>query len=120
MTDTGSDPGDEPDPRFLLANERTFLAWIRTSLAVIAGGLALAAFLPPFDVPGGGQVLGIPLVVLGGAVAMISFRRWGHNDTALRTGQPLLHDHLPAVLAGGVALAALVSLVLLVLGGRPS
>jgi putative membrane protein len=120
MSETGSDPGDEPDPRFLLANERTFLAWIRTSLAVIAGGLALAAFLPPFDVPGGGHVLGIPLVVLGGVLALISFRRWGDNDRALRAGEPLVHDRLPAVLAGGVALAAIVSLVLLALGGRPS
>lgn len=36
--------GEEPDARFSLANERTFLAWIRTSLALIAGGVALEAF----------------------------------------------------------------------------
>ena len=35
--------GTEPDPRFTLANERTFLAWIRTALALIAGGVALEA-----------------------------------------------------------------------------
>ena len=36
--------GTEPDPRFTLANERTFLAWIRTSLAFLAGGIAIEAF----------------------------------------------------------------------------
>ena len=111
---------NEPDPRFLLANERTFLAWIRTSLALIAGGLALAAFLPPFDVPGGGQVIGLPLTIFGGVIAWASYRRWGHNERALRAGQPLLHDRLPAILAIGVALAALLSLLILALGGRPS
>jgi putative membrane protein len=109
----------EPDPRFLLANERTFLAWIRTALALIAGGLALAAFLPPFDVPGGGQVIGLPLVVFGGVIALVSYRRLGLNERALRTGQPLLHDRLPAVLAVGVALSAILSLLILGLGGRP-
>jgi putative membrane protein len=115
--DADSDP--EPDPRFLLANERTFLAWIRTALALIAGGLALAAFLPPFDVPGGGQALGLPLVVFGGVIALTSYRRLGHNEQALRAGQPLLHDRLPAVLAAGVVLAAVLSLLILALGGRP-
>lgn len=37
------DVGSEPDPRFTLANERTFLAWIRTVLAVITGGVAVDA-----------------------------------------------------------------------------
>ncbi|MGH9116662.1 MAG: YidH family protein [Acidimicrobiales bacterium] len=125
MTGTGAEqppPADvdrEPDPRFTLANERTFLAWIRTSLALIGGGLAVAAFLPEFDVPGGGQVLGLPLVAFGGLVAMVSYRRWGHNVRALRAGQPLLHDRLPAVLAAGVVVAALLSVLLLVVVGRP-
>ena len=109
----------EPDARFTLANERTFLAWIRTSLALIAAGLAIGAFLPEFDVPGGGRLLGLPLVVFGGVVALISYRRWGYNQQALRTGQPLLHDRLPAVLAAGVAVAAVLALLLLVLVGRP-
>jgi putative membrane protein len=114
-----AEPDPEPDPRFLLANERTFLAWIRTALALIAGGLALAAFLPPFDVPGGGQVLGLPLVVFGGLIALLSYRRLDHNERALRAGQPLLHDRLPVLLAAGVALSAVLSLLILGLGGRP-
>ena len=41
--------GEEPDPRFSMANERTFLAWIRTSLAFIAGGVALETFDLPLN-----------------------------------------------------------------------
>ena len=33
--------GREPDPRFTLANERTFLAWIRTALGLLAGGIGV-------------------------------------------------------------------------------
>ena len=35
--------GTEPDPRFTFANERTFLAWIRTALGFLAAGVAIAA-----------------------------------------------------------------------------
>lgn len=54
----------EPDYRFTLANERTFLAWIRTALALLAGGVAVIKLVPSFSVAGGGHLLGIPLVVL--------------------------------------------------------
>ena len=40
-------PGREPDPRFSLANERTFLAWIRTALTLLGGGVAIEAFAGP-------------------------------------------------------------------------
>ena len=33
-----ADDGEEPDYRFTLANERTFLAWVRTALGLLAGG----------------------------------------------------------------------------------
>jgi len=33
--------GEEPDPRFTLADERAFLAWMRTSLALLAAGRAI-------------------------------------------------------------------------------
>ena len=37
------DHGEDPDPRFSFANERTFLAWIRTGLGFLAAGVAVAA-----------------------------------------------------------------------------
>jgi putative membrane protein len=115
-----SAPVDEPDVRFTLANERTFLAWVRTSLALIAAGLAISQLLPPFDVPGGGHWLGIPLVAFGGLVAVVSHRRWVRNDQAIRRGEPLVRDRFPWALSLGVAAAALCALVLLVVGGRVS
>jgi inner membrane protein YidH len=69
----GPDPetvGQDVDPRFSLANERTFLAWIRTALALISIGLAVTQLLPLFDLPGGRRIIGIPLMVLGIVVAV--------------------------------------------------
>lgn len=80
--------GDEPDPRFSLANERTFLAWTRTSLAMIAGGVAL-------------EVLGLDLhpilrlsaslllIVTGTAVAPLAWWEWMRAERALRQSRPL-------------------------------
>jgi putative membrane protein len=106
----------EPDPRFTLANERTFLAWVRTGLALIAGGLAVSQLLPRFDLPGGGRWLGIPLVAFGGVVAAVSHRRWERNDEALRLGRPLVRDRFPSALAIAVCLVAILALVLMAVG----
>ena len=60
----GPDPraeGEEPDARFSYANERTFLAWNRTALALIGVGLAVANLLPPFNFAGGRRLLALPL-----------------------------------------------------------
>lgn len=107
------DVGREPDYRFSLANERTFLAWIRTALALTAGGLGVIQLLPELVVPGGREVLGLALVLLGSTVAVTSFRRWSLNETAMRTETPLPASRLPLVLAGGVGLVSLVAVVLL-------
>ena len=40
------DQGTEPDPRFSLANERTFLAWFRTGITLLALGIAAAGRAP--------------------------------------------------------------------------
>ncbi len=82
------DAGDEPDPRFTLANERTFLAWVRTSLAMLAGGVALQA-LTTSGPHGLRTALGVGLVGLGGLVGVGSFVRWARVERAMRTHQPL-------------------------------
>ena len=62
----------EPDARFTLANERTFLAWNRTALALVVAGLGIVQLLPPFPgVPWGRHVLGVPLIVLGESVTRL-------------------------------------------------
>jgi putative membrane protein len=106
--------GEDPDYRFTLANERTFLAWIRTALALDAGGLAVIQLLPPLLVPGARELLGILLVVLGTLVALSTFRRWERNERAMRSGSPLPASRLPVVLATSVSLVSLAAVVLLV------
>ena len=67
QTQGSADDGTEPDPRFTFANERTFLAWIRTGLALLGGGLAVAGFLPPLPIRHLREVLALSLMALGGA-----------------------------------------------------
>jgi putative membrane protein len=111
-----SDEGREPDPRFTFANERTFLAWSRTALALIVGGLGVVQLLPPFPgVPWGRHVLGVPLIVLGAVVAVAAYREWVGSQRALRLGQPLAPSIMPRLLAVAIALMAVFSaLVVLV------
>lgn len=108
--------GEEPDPRFSFANERTFLAWIRTSLALIAGGLAVTQILPPFDVPGGRRILGLPLLAVGGIISLRAYRRWEASERAMRLRQPLPASNMLEVLSVVVAGIAVLALGLVLLG----
>jgi inner membrane protein YidH len=100
--------GRTPDYRFSLANERTFLAWIRTGLALIAGGLAAAQFLPRLPLPLLREGIAIGLLVLGGMVSVLAVDRWNRTERAMRLGEDLPASRLPAVLAALVGLGALV------------
>jgi putative membrane protein len=99
--------GRTPDYRFSLANERTFLAWIRTGLALIAGGLACAQFLPPLPVAHLREVISIALLLLGGVVALRAVDHWARTERAMRLGQELPGSKFPAILALVVAAGAL-------------
>ncbi len=111
----GDDPravGDEPDVRFSFANERTFLAWNRTALALIGVGLAVANLLPPFRVAGGRRMVALPLILLGGYVSIRSLRDWAANERAIRTGRALPRSPLAVVLSMAVAAVAVVAVLL--------
>ncbi len=106
------------DARFTFANERTFLAWIRTALALVAAGLAIVQLLPPF--PGirwGRHAIGVPLILLGAIVAVWSYLDWQANQRALRRGEPLRPSRLPQVLAVIIGLVALAAAALALIAG---
>ncbi|MEZ5176693.1 MAG: DUF202 domain-containing protein [Acidimicrobiales bacterium] len=90
---------EDPDVRFSYANERTFLAWNRTALAMVTAGLAVTQLLPPFEVPGGRRMIGLPLIVIGTMVAIASFFQWQRNEAAMRAHRPLPKSMLPALVA---------------------
>ena len=97
--------GSEPDPRFTFANERTFLAWNRTALALIAAGLAAAQFLK-FNLHGLRLIIAVPLIVLGATLAVASYLHWENSERAMRLRQPLRYSWMPRVLTGGIAVIA--------------
>jgi putative membrane protein len=103
--------GTDPDPRFTFANERTFLAWVRTSLALLAGGIALEAFAGEALAVGVRRAVAAALLVSGATLAVTAFVRWLRSERALREGRSLPGLGIAPVLAGAVALCGLVLLV---------
>lgn len=103
--------GDEPDYRFTLANERTFLAWIRTALALAAGGLASVGLLDEFP---GVDLLGLGLLALAFLTAASAYRRWALAERSMRLNEPLPSSRLPMLMAIGTAVVALAAAVILV------
>ena len=120
----GAVPGDsgsgerEPDVRFTYANERTFLAWNRTALALIATGVAATQLLPKLEVEWGRRLLGLPLIALGALVAGESLRQWRANQRAMRRGRPLPPSRMPLVLTIGIVVVGAIAVALTAAGSR--
>ncbi len=104
------DEGDEPDPRFSLANERTFLAWVRTCLGIIAGAVALHSLKLP-ETGWVRTVLVVALLVFAALCALVAARRWAGSERAMRLGLPLPGFGFTGVI---VAVIVVVSLFLAV------
>ncbi|HWJ62691.1 MAG TPA: DUF202 domain-containing protein [Acidimicrobiales bacterium] len=105
--------GAAPDPRMTFANERTFLAWIRTSLALIAGGLGVDAFA--HDLPDWSRtLLASVLVIIGGILGASAFRRWLQAELAMRRDEPLPPSRSPQIVSLALAAVALGVAVLIV------
>ncbi|WP_232313419.1 YidH family protein [Enterovibrio coralii] len=93
--------GKEPDYRFSLANERTFLAWIRTSLAFLATAIGIDILSSQT-----GDTFPIYANWLPAVLALVSigtggwaFYRWYKNEKAMRLDLPFHYSkswwHLP-------------------------
>ncbi|MDV2474625.1 YidH family protein [Rhodococcus zopfii] len=100
--------GTEPDARFTLANERTFLAWIRTSLGIVAAAVALETF--GGDVVGPAVRTGVScmLLVFAAILVISALIRWVRVEEAMRTERPLSPPWAAFLLAGLLAVAAVV------------
>ncbi len=105
--------GEEPDYRFSLANERTFLAWIRTALALLAGGVLLDQFstkLSPHIVV---LILAIVLSLLAALLCLMAYVRWRANEIAMRHARRLPGTMaMPLLAATTLAIAAVIALLL--------
>ena len=104
------------DYRFLLANERTFLAWMRTALALIAGGVALDQFVVVADARDLVTVLGIFAIILGGIVAVLGIIQWRRADRAMRNASRMDSSTTVMIIGSLLAVFALVIALLLGLG----
>lgn len=106
--------GEEPDARFTLANERTFLAWVRTALALMAGGVALEAL--GLGLHPGFQLAASVVLMLTGILAPIqAWYGWARNERALRNNTPLPNPMLALPVIIAVALAGVLVMIGLVL-----
>jgi putative membrane protein len=118
MNDRPETPRD-PDYRFTLANERTYLAWLRTALALLASGVAVAQLVPEFAVPGARHAVGIALSVLGVWVAAAAVLRWRRVQRAMECDADLPASRMPLVLGTALALVGVAVGVLLSVSGGP-
>jgi putative membrane protein len=108
--------GQTPDYRFSLANERTFLAWIRTALGLVGGGLAVDQLLPDYGAPTVRHVLATGLMLFGAITAVRAVVHWTRCERAIRTGRDLPPSRYPALLAAGLAVGAMVLALMIVTG----
>lgn len=108
--------GEDPDPRFTLANERTFLSWIRTSLALLGGGIAVEALTQNVFEPPIRTLLAVVLLVLGALLAAGAFTRWLRVERSLRHNRSLPLPLIAPLLGVGAALISVVLIVVLVQG----
>ena len=106
---------NEPDYRFTLANERTFLAWIRTSLALLAAAIAVVQLVPDFGPKPLRLAAGLILAGLALTLAGNSHRRWQQVDQAIRAGQPLPKAWMPAVTAAALSVTVILAIILMLI-----
>lgn len=102
---------DQVDYRFTLANERTFLAWARTGLALIAAGIAIRLFLADTGSTLPLQLSAVGLSLLGGLISLLSYRHWRAVQAAMERGEDLPSQHIPLILTIGLVVLSLAVIV---------
>lgn len=105
---------EKPNPHTSdhLANERTFLAWIRTSISVLGLGFVVAKFSVwlrelsarldqpmPASHPGLSLPLGIGMMAIGALLAVVAAWRYRRVRDAIRRGEPSAGNHTVTIVA---------------------
>lgn len=109
--------GEAPDYRFSLANERTFLAWIRTALGFLAAGVGLDQLAPDFATPLIRELLALLLCLFAGGLAIYGYMRWLRNEKAMRLKEDLPYTRTLLVISLILTLVAAVVMVLVFYAG---
>jgi putative membrane protein len=107
--------GRTPDYRFSLANERTFLAWLRTAMALVGGGFAIDQFLPDSHRPVR-LALALTLLAVGAACALRAINHWVRCERAMRRGEDLPASRFPVALGLAVGVVALLMVFVVAVG----
>jgi putative membrane protein len=109
---------DDVDPRVSFANERTFLAWIRTALGLIAAGVVIAQVVASVRTSPEPRLVGMILILLGVTIGLLSYQRWRDNERRLAAHQPLSATRLPALMTTLITVVAGLAMIL-ALWGHP-
>jgi putative membrane protein len=103
-----------------LANERTFLAWVRTSLGLIAGGVALDQFVAVARGSIAVKIIAFVVILLGAMVSLIGLGQWGRANVAMEGGKPIGRSRVVPVLSIAVMIVAVAIAVILLLNSSSS
>ena len=109
--------GEAPDYRFSLANERTFLAWIRTALGFLAAGVGLDQLAPDFATPLIREVLALLLCLFAGGLAIYGYLRWLRNERAMRLKEDMPYTNSLLIISVMLTLVAVIVMALVLYAG---
>lgn len=102
--------GEEPDPQVSMSNERTALSWVRTALALVAGGIALATLVSFGELPTLLLVIASVVSLGGGLLGGWALWHWAKTERALRQDEKLpAPSALPWLVFGTVAVSILLA-----------
>lgn len=109
--------GEAPDYRFSLANERTYLAWIRTALGFLAAGVGLDQLAPDLATPLIREIVALLLCLFAGALAVYGYLRWLRNEKAMRLKEDLPYTRSLKAISLVMVIVSAAVIVMVVYGG---